>query len=192
MKQRILLLAAVAAFTITGAAFAAGEITGGAIKDSSITGRDVKNRSLTRKDFRGSVRGRRGRTGPAGPVGVQGPQGPPGPASLGKLVRVESPQWTVAAGDVDGVSAVCPAGHNVVSGGFQSVAADGEVFVDDSFGSANSWSALLDNFDSSIEGWVVAVAFCAPAGQAVTASRRVSRPVKRRIERAIAAMRAVH
>ena len=188
MKRTILLLAALAALVLAGGAYAAGQITGRSIKDNTITGRDVKNRSLTAKDFRGSVRGPRGTRGPAGPTGPAGPQGPAGPTVLGKLVRVESPELTVAPGDIDGVTAFCPAGHNVVSGGYISASADGEVFAQDSFGSASSWSALLDNFDSSVAGTVSAVAYCAPAGQAIAAARpQLGRDAKRRISRAIAA-----
>jgi hypothetical protein len=190
MKRTILLLTALTALVLAGGAYAAGQITGRSIKDGSVTGRDVKNRSLTPKDFRGSVRGRRG---PAGPVGPAGPQGPAGPTVLGKLVRVESPDLTVAAGDIDGVTAFCPAGHNVVSGGYVSASADGEVFAQDSFGSASSWSALLDNFDSSVEGSISAVAYCAPAGQAIAAARpRLGRKAQRRMARAIAARRGAH
>ena len=119
--------------------------------------------------------------------------GPAGPTVLGKLVRVESPELTVAPGDIDGVTAFCPPGHNVVSGGYISASADGEVFAQDSFGSASSWSALLDNFDSSVAGTVNAVAYCAPAGQAIAAARPpLGRDVKRRIARAIAAARNAH
>lgn len=193
MKRQILFLAVVAALALTSGAFAAAQITGRSIKDSSITGRDVKNRSLTARDFKGSVRGPRGASGPAGPAGPAGPQGPAAPTTLGKLVRVQSAETTVAAGDLDGATALCPPGHNVVSGGYRSASADGEVFAQESFGGPNSWSALLDNFDSSVEGTVTAIAYCAPAGQAVSASpRRVSRAATRRIARAIAAMREAH
>jgi hypothetical protein len=186
MKRSILLLAVATALLITGGAWASGQLTGRSIKDGSLTGRDVKNHSLTPKDFKGSVRGARGPAGPAGP------QGPAGPTVLGKLVRVESPQMTVAPGDVDGTTATCPAGDDVVSGGYLSASADGEVFSQDSFGSANSWSALLDNFDSSVSATISAVAYCAPAGQALTASAGPSSLVAGRITRALRAQRGRH
>src|SRR4051794_24591348 len=179
MKRSILAATVVAVLAITGGAFAAGQITGKQIKNSTITGKDVKNKSLTRADFRGSVRG------------PTGPQGPAGPSATGQLVRVEGPNTTIAPGAIDHTTVNCPGGMNVVSGGYQSATADGEVFSSDSFGSTTSWSALLDNFDSSVTGTVKAIAFCAPAGRAVVARSNRSL-VQRRIDTAIAHAKAAH
>jgi hypothetical protein len=156
-------------------------VTGKQIRNSSITGQDVKNRSLTARDFRGSVRG------PEGPRGPAGPQGPPGPVALGGITRVENTA-ILAPGDINSVSVSCPAGQGLVSGGFSGIAADGEIFFADSFGSRTSWSVGLDNFDSTVEGDVTAIAFCAPAGQAVVAAR--STGWRKRVRAAVAEQRA--
>jgi hypothetical protein len=71
------------------------------------------------------------------------------------------------------------------------VAADGEIFAQDTFGSRSGWAALLDNFDSPITGTVQAIAYCAPSGQAV-APRSAAREVQNKIDAAIAAQRATH
>jgi hypothetical protein len=186
MKRTVVLLALVLVLGVSGGAVAASKITGKDVKDSSLTGKDVRNRSLTPADFRGSVRG------PQGPQGAQGPAGPPGPVALGKVVRVAGPTVIVPAGGIDSASVACPAGHGLVSGGFQTIAADGEAFYSDSFGGAG-WSVGLDNFDSLVEGDVTAIAFCAPSGTAVTARRgdRLER-IEARAEKLVERQRALH
>jgi hypothetical protein len=156
---KALALAGLLLLTTTGGAVAAKKLTGRDIKDGTITSADLKNHSLLAKDFKpGQV-----------PAGPRGPAGPAGPINVGGLVRVES-SATVIAGDVDGVTVACPAGYAVVSGSFADIAADGEVFFADTFGSKTSWSVGLDNFDSTLDGTVTAVAFCAPSGRAVVAT----------------------
>ena len=180
--KRILLIATVATLAFAGGAYGAAKITGAQIKDGTITGADIKNRSITAADFRGSVEG------PQGPAGPVGPQGPAGPSVVGKLVRVQGPQFTIGAGQINGTTVTCPPGLNVVSGGYRSVSAGGEIFSNDSFGAPNSWSVALDNFDSTLSGWVMAIAYCAQSGQAVATSARPSSG-KTQLEAAIAAQR---
>jgi hypothetical protein len=75
------------------------------VRNNTLRGRDVRDRSLTRRDFRGSLRGP---AGPAGPRGETGAQGPIGVANLTQVTAL----------DTDGeVTASCPDGMLVVSGG---------------------------------------------------------------------------
>jgi hypothetical protein len=171
LARNIAAVAVVAALLAAATAGAQAVIDGGDVRNNSLTGKDVKNKSLTKKDFRGSVRGPRGRRGLPGPQGAAGPQGPPGPTVLGRIVRVEGPTVIIPAGDLGSAEAVCPAGHGVVSGGFSAAAADAETFFEDDFGSRNAWVVGLDNFDSLVSAELSAIAYCAPAGQAVTAAR---------------------
>lgn len=166
----------------TGSAVGASLITGRQVKNGSLTGRDIKNHSLTRSDVRGV--GARGPAGPAGPAGAPGPAGPPGPTALAKLTRIQQ-NGSVAPGDVNGVSASCPPGMNIVSGGAMTAGA-GVIFAEDSFG-GQGWSVLYDNSGSSVAADVRAVAYCATAGQAVTA--RVHRGMPAAARRALARQR---
>ena len=74
----------------------------------------------------------------------------------------------VAAGDVNGPIAYCPAGRRIVSGGFITAGA-GVVFTQDSFG-GNGWAVGYDNSAGLVEATVKAVAYCAPTGQTVHAA----------------------
>jgi hypothetical protein len=76
---------------------------------------------------------------------------------------------TLAPGDVDGATAFCPAGRRIVSGGFIT-AGVGVVFTSDSFG-GNGWSVGYDNSSGVVSASVKAVAYCAPSGSSVHASR---------------------
>jgi hypothetical protein len=147
-----------------GSGYAAVQITGRQVKNGSLTGADIKNKSLTSKDIKG-------------PVGVS------------KLTRVEVSK-PVAPGGIDDVTATCPAGQGVVSGGFRSVSAGSEVFFSDSFGAPNSWAVGLDNFRSSQTGTVTAEAYCARTGYAAGAAS--AGRARARIAAAVARQRAAH
>lgn len=155
----------------SGGAYATTRITGAQIKNSSITGLDIRNRSLTSADF-------------YSPSALRGPQGPAGPAALSTLVRVESAQVFVSGGALGQATAVCPAGYGVVSGGYRSAGSDAEVFSQDSFGAANAWTALYDNFDSSVQGYIIATAYCSASGAAAS-PRSVGASSQVRIQQAI-------
>ena len=161
--------------------FGATAATAGAAK--LITGKDIRNGSITSKDLsrgaKSALKGQRGPQGSRGPAGPVGPAGPSGPSAVSRLTRVEN-TVTVPAEDVGSASVSCPAGQSLVSGSFAAIAADGEVFYGDDFGTRTSWSVGLDNFDALIEGDVTAIAWCARTGVAV-AARKVS--VKRQIAR---------
>jgi len=184
--KRILFLAVVALVAFSGIAYAAGSITGRDIKNSTITGKDVKNKSLSAADFKGSVRGARG---PAGATGPAGPQGPAGPINAAGLTRVVA-DAVIAPGGIGHATAFCPSGQQVVESQFESASADGEVFYVSDFGLRNGVSVGLDNFDSSVEGDVTAIAYCAPAGSAVIASTRRA-TLERKADARDAALRAL-
>lgn len=195
MKRTIFVLAGVLVFGLVGGAYAAGKITGKDIKDGSVTGKDVKNHSLTRKDFRGSVRGPRGFRGPAGPAGVTGargpagPQGPAGPINAAGMTRVQQ-SITVAPGGIDSAEAICPAGQQLITPEFESTGADTEVFYMSDFGTRDSIVVGLDNFDSSVDADVTAIAWCVPTGRAVIASNRAR--LTRKANRLERRQRAAH
>jgi hypothetical protein len=187
---------AVVALSIVGGgvAGAARLITGKQIKDGSITGWDIKNHSLKPVDFKGSVRGPRGREGAEGPrgaqgpQGIQGPQGPAGPTVVNQLTRVEL-VGVIAPGAVNHVTASCPAGQGVVSGGYYATGT-GTVFYADSF-AARGWAVGYDNVGSTVQADVTAVAYCGPAGQAV-ASRSSPLQAATQLDDAITRQRALH
>lgn len=190
--KRVLFMTAVMLVALAGVAWGAATITGRDVKDSSLTSKDVKNRSLKTADLsRGAVRSLKGNAGPQGAQGPSGPAGPAGPVNLGSIVRVESAEVVIAAGDVDHATASCPAGHGLLSGGFTYISADGEVFYEQDFGSRNSWSVGGDNLDSSVTGELTAFAFCAPSGTAVAARVGKAR-VQSRANARDAAQRAKH
>jgi hypothetical protein len=153
---------------VVSSKIAAGGVGRTDLKANAVNSGKVANGSLLRADFR------------AGELTV---------ANL--IIYVPGPNNTVPASDLGSSTATCPAGYGVISGGYISIAADGEVYADDSFGARNSWTALLDNFDSLVTGTVQAVAYCAPLGQPV-APRSAARGVQDKIDAAIAAQRATH
>ena len=84
------------------------------------------------------------------------------------------------------MTANCPSGQRVVSGGYDSDS--GYAFIDKTY-SGTGWTVGIDNFDRSTTADVEVTALCAPAGQAiaVSASERNAD-----IERDVAARRAAH
>jgi hypothetical protein len=187
---------AIVAMSIVGGGVAGATrlITGRQIKDGSITGWDIKNHTLKPVDFKGSVRGPRGREGAEGargaqgPQGIQGPQGPAGPTVVNQLTRVEL-VGVISPGAVSHVTASCPAGQGVVSGGYYATGT-GSVFYSDSF-AARGWAVGYDNVGSSVQADVTAVAYCGPAGQAV-ASRSSPLQAATQLDDATTRQRALH
>lgn len=181
MKRMAMLVAA--AFVIV--AIPAGAAT-------LITSKQIRNGTIRTVDISSKTkRALKGNQGERGPQGPQGPAGPSGAAAaLGKIVRVQSPELTIFAGDIDGPTATCPSGYALVSGGYDTIGADTEVFFADDFGSRNSWSVGVDNFDSSIEATAVAIAYCAPSGKAVSAARHID--VDAKVDRLVARQLAAH
>ncbi|MGH2967847.1 MAG: hypothetical protein ACRDK0_02105 [Solirubrobacteraceae bacterium] len=195
--KRIVFLAVVALVAFAGVAYAAGSITGDSIKNGSITGKDIKAKSLTPKHFKGSVHGQRGPVGETGSRGAQGPAGPAGPQGPSAIsgITVATGGVTIAPGDIDGGTIFCPAGQRVVSGGYFSSSADGEVFTSVANDDRTGWIIALDNFDSPVSAELDGEAYCAATGRAVAAGRpRVQSRAKSRakLERLIARRRAAH
>lgn len=151
-----------------GTSYATLRITGKNVANNSLTSTDIKNRSLLKKDFR-SGQLPTGAQGSQGSQGSQGPQGVPGPANLSGLQAVESPTFSVAAGDAGSAQAFCPAGSRVVSGGgsFITGAANG-IAATRANNARTGWFVIGGN-TSSIDGEVSAIAYCAQAGNAVAA-----------------------
>lgn len=154
---------------------------GTATAASLITSRDIKNGTIKTADLAKSTK--RALKGQRGPRGLTGPTGPQGPSVVGRVAYVER-SFSVAPGDVDIQGVDCPAGMNIVSGGFTLIG--GDVFVSKSYG-GHEWSVGVDNYDSSLDATATAHAWCAPAGQAI-AAKHVSIGAKR--SKDIAALRA--
>ena len=158
-------LAVAASLLLAGGAVAQGQLTGRQIKNNTITGKDVRNKSLTKADFRGSARGPRGL---GGPQGAPGPSGPAGPSALSGITPVAA-SGTISAFAAGGGTVPCPEGQRVVSGGYENISADGEVFVEEANADRTGYTVLVDNLDSSVSAELTVIAYCAGAGQAVAA-----------------------
>lgn len=149
--------------------------------------------SQVKPDVLSALRGHRGLQGPAGaqgpagpmgPVGVSGPPGPPGPIGTSAIREVTGADNAMPAKNqlgpeselegIEGSFAECPAGERVVSGG-------SNVFT----GRAGAIAAELSVASEGREAWIViaanggdeggeieAIAYCAKAGGAVTATAR--------------------
>jgi hypothetical protein len=157
-------------FACSGGAYAASSyITTKQIKDGTIKGKDIASATIGPSKLSDGVQDTldaAATPGPAGPAGAPGPAGPAGPAGpsvVNALTRVEA-KGSVGPGQVNGPTALCPAGQGVVSGGFITAGA-GYVFTADSFG-GRGWAVGYDNYGVSISADVSAVAYCAPVGQA--------------------------
>jgi hypothetical protein len=110
----------------------------------------------------------KGRAGPAGGQGPTGPAGPAGPTLLGHLVQVIGPEAFAEPFKIAVSIATCPVGDDVVSGGYLMVGVLTNVFIQDT-PTPQTWEAAIGNASEQL-AHIEAVAFCAPAGQAVTAS----------------------
>lgn len=165
MLKTVVAVAIATALLAAATAGAAGLLTGGDIKNSSLTGKDVRNRSLTKKDIRGF----------------------PQPQTLNRLDKVSS-SATYGPGAIEILTATCPPGEAVVSGGWTIIGGGTIPWIDKSYDDT-SWSVGVDNFDSSISADADVDAYCAPAGEAIAASASKRAHLIARDE---AARRAVH
>jgi hypothetical protein len=147
--------------------------TGSAVAASLITSKQIKNGTIKSKDLSAKAkRDLRGNEGPRGAQGPTGPQGPAGPSAVSRIQRVEA-TLTVGPGVVESVSVNCPAGTSLVSGGWVIIGGGSYPFYEDDFGTRNSWTVGVDNFNSPIEAEGTAIAYCSATGVAV-ASRKVN------------------
>jgi hypothetical protein len=90
----------------------------------------------------------------------------------GRLLVVRGPLVTIQPSSVGVSEANCPSGYDIVSGGYSAVLGVGGDVNQNEPVSAYSWWAGVSTRLSSERATVGAVALCAPAGQAVTASLR--------------------
>jgi hypothetical protein len=159
-----------------------------------ITSSQIKNHTIKLVDISQSAQtALRGQKGSLGPVGPPGPAGPPGSAALSQIQLVEGPEVALgpdgSGSDINTSDAVCPAGSHVVSGGYTTITGNAETFSNRAY-DRSSWSALADN-DSSVSGYVKALAYCTESGKAVTSKRQRLRPsTARLINRVLAKYRA--
>lgn len=156
---KIIIGAAVAcALLAAGTAGAASLITGKQIKNGTVTGKDVKDRSLTAKELRGPI---------------------PIDAAKGHWVEAN---YSIPAGTIDIVDAVCPPGEAVVAGGWFTT---GNAFVDDSY-DGTSWSVGVDAFDNASAADTRVKAWCVRSDTLIVARSGSTRRAD------LAAQRAAH
>jgi hypothetical protein len=108
------------------------------------------------------------------------------------IERVET-SMEIGPTAVDMNKATCPAGYQVVYGGFHSVSPGSKVFFSGSFGSTRTWWVGLDNSGNTDYGELGAVATfaaCAPSDRPV--SPRAERAAREFVKKAVAAQRASH
>jgi hypothetical protein len=127
------------------------------LKDNAVTSRKVKNFSLLRRDFkRGQI--------PPGPTGARGPQGPAGPAGISALERRDIVTPTSSA-NTKTLSAVCPTGKRIVSGGARATGAGaGKVSIVEAFPDSDGtkFNATAREVDATAFTWALQVyAMCA-------------------------------
>lgn len=127
----------------------------------------ITNTSQIKPSVLRSLHGNAGRPGPAGAAGPAGLQGPAGPSNLSGLTAVEA-ETSVAANEVEGIAATCPAGQHAVSGGGAALVGAGGLNVTKMSTDHQSWFAITNN-EAIIPGTIRAYAYCAGAGQAVAA-----------------------
>jgi collagen triple helix repeat protein len=133
------------------------------------------------------LQGVQGKEGPRGPEGSPGAEGPPGPTSTSALTEAVGttnvmPRKSEKGAEsnlegIEGSFAVCPSGQHVVSGGSNvftgkagAIAAELSVPSED----RTAWIVIAANSGEE-QGEIEAIAYCAGAGKAVTASRGAAR-----------------
>ena len=92
-----------------------------------------------------------GPQGPKGDKGDQGEQGEPGSPGFSELVTIVSAEVTVAPANNGTVSAQCPAGSQVVGGGYRFTEVDLITpplieFSESTDAAGTTWSVRVDNF----------------------------------------------
>jgi hypothetical protein len=158
---------AVGASLITGKQIRNGSITGADIRNHSITSADIRNHTIAGADIRSHTISRRNVKGSLGAPGATGPAGPPGPAGpRAQLLQARvKATLNIPSGQSNQAVVVCPAGMNVVGGGFQTNNTHGGLtLASDSFGSANTWTVQYDNTAGSDTAVVSAIAYCVGTG----------------------------
>jgi len=93
--------------------------------------------------------------------------------TAGGITPVETTA-SIPASDVEVVSAACPAGQRVISGGAKTITSAGGTWTDHASADRTAWIAGGEDL-GGIGGTITAYAYCVPAGQAAAASRRTYR-----------------
>ena len=107
------------------------------------------------------LQGERGLQGEQGPQGLSGQQGIPGPAGISGLEVVQVDSGTQVAARID-VFAECPAGKQVLGGGFATAGNNLNVSVTTNAPYGSSWIVTLVQNDLTDRAWSVqAYAICA-------------------------------
>ncbi len=131
--------------------------------------------------------GSQGVQGKEGPQGIQGKEGPPGPTNTSALTEAVGltnvmPRKNEKGAEselegIEGSFAICPSGEHVVSGGSNvftgkagAIAAELSVASEE----RTAWIVIAANSGEE-KGEIEAIAYCAGAGKAVTASRGVAK-----------------
>lgn len=156
-KTAVLLIAGVVAASVAIPALA-GTVNGQGGK-ASIAAKKKKKKAQ-------QVPGLRGPQGPAGPQGSQGTQGAQGPAGTFKAADLTVASATNNAGDYDefgqvSVTATCPQGKRVISGGFNVK----DTYIDAAYidMGANGYVVKASDFDDPPDTAIDVYAYCAPA-----------------------------
>lgn len=161
---KVLAVMAAAFAVVLGASSAGAVSTGPAKADKSSKAEAAAQRGPRgprgRRGPRGA-RGPRGFQGPAGPPGANGAPGPQGPPGV-QTVKGYELSGTIGPGAIDGISASCPAGEGIISGG--AFASLGYIFLDRRVG--NGWGIGVDNSDFALTANVTVYLYCAPGAVA--------------------------
>ena len=135
---------------------------GGATAASLITSKNIKNGTIKMADISSSakkaLKGNRGPQGPQGPGGAQGIQGVAGGFDPAKVTYVTGPTRSFAPGEIEFVTATCPAGTKLLGGGYFSNIM--HVAASKTYGDGQTWSVMINN-DNSFSIDANAHAICA-------------------------------
>lgn len=151
-----------------------------------------------RKALKGQrgAQGLRGDRGPQGPQGFTGPAGAAGPAGLSNLTTTDGPEkfYTGSgSGSVVSASATCPAGQQVLSGGFRAGPSGGTslnptVVWSQPVGT-NGWSFIVVNNDPGSGDSIIPTVRCGSVAGA-PASARAADATRAERDALLAALRA--
>ena len=173
---------------VSGKKLAANAVTGAKLAPNAVTGAKVADGTLLAADFQpGQLphgpqgpKGDRGLQGPKGDPGIQGPKGDQGiqgvqgiqgyPGAKGTkgdtgtpgvsgVERVFGPSTNIAVGTVGSVTATCPAGKKVLTGGPDTNGQPHLLIIHSYPGTDTGWYAAVRNVGS--DGTVRAWALCA-------------------------------
>jgi hypothetical protein len=147
------------------------------LKNGAVTKTKINKKTITQLMGKPGPAGPAGPTGATGPQGPQGAQGPPGTladgavtsakiadgavsaSKLATIVVVTADSTSVANGAAVGVTATCPAGSRVISGGFDPGGNAVPWRVQRSHLDGNGWRAFGTN-QTGVNSFIRAEAYC--------------------------------